>query len=168
MTRNVKDAVLALNDFAIDRLTGRLEGLTDRELHWSPVAECWDVRQSEQGRWVIDGDGGGPPWSGTGPPPMTTIAWRVGHLALSLLGFGGQLFEDYDLAVADVDFPAAASEVVPWLEDAYRRCWRDPLSARAEPQVVDHATSPQAAKSSGARAETARRNRWATIDVVTS
>ena len=132
MTRNVKDAVLTLNDYVIDRLTRRLEGMPDEELHWSPAAESWDIRRSASGRWVIDGDGGGPPWSGSGPPPLTTIAWRVGHLALSFIGFGGQLFRDFDPAVSDVDFPGSAGEVVPWLETTYRTTWRDPLALRGE------------------------------------
>jgi DinB family protein len=132
MTRNVKDAVLTLNDYAMERLTSRLEGLSDEELHWSPAPGSWDIRQTGSGRWEIDGDGGGPPWSGGGPPPLTTIAWRVGHLALSYIGFGGQLFRDVDLPVSDTDFPGAAAELVPWLETTYRTAWRDPLAARDE------------------------------------
>jgi hypothetical protein len=129
--RNIADAVLALNDHALDRLVARLSGLTDEELHWAPTPDAWDVRESN-GQWVIDGDGGGPPWRSDGPAPLTTICWRVGHLGLSFLSFGGQLFGDFDVAVADVDFPGAADGVVPWVERCYHSAWREPVSALDE------------------------------------
>jgi hypothetical protein len=61
------------------------EGLTDDELHWEPVADMWGMRRRSELRV---------PWPETVPgeygfevmypepltPPLTTIAWRIGHL----------------------------------------------------------------------------------------
>jgi hypothetical protein len=91
-------------DFACKRLTDRMAGpvvdsgngtdvevgpMTDEEYRWEPVPGCWSVRRQ------VDGPGkgatllvGAGEWgrdSATGPhptpPPFTTIAWRLGHLA---------------------------------------------------------------------------------------
>jgi hypothetical protein len=65
----------------------RLDGLTDDEYRWEPVAECWNMRPR-----------------GTG-----TIAWRLAHLTVGVFGaraashFGGRAF-DYQT----YDYPWAA------------------------------------------------------------
>ncbi len=61
-----------------ERLLRRLDGLTDDEYRWEPVAGCWNVRPSATapGGWTVDYPGVHPD-----PPPFTTIAWRMLHLA---------------------------------------------------------------------------------------
>ena len=61
-----------------DRLARRCEGLGDAEFFWEPVAGCWTVRPDAEhaGRWTIDYD-----WPPPEPAPVTTIAWRLVHLA---------------------------------------------------------------------------------------
>lgn len=64
----------------------RLHGLTDDEYFWEPVPDCWTVHR----------DGGidfaFPPPE---PEPLTTIAWRLGHVIVGVLAvrvhshFGG-------------------------------------------------------------------------------
>lgn len=66
-------------DYVWARLTGRLTGLTDQEYFWEPVAGCWSLRQDDEGRWQLDGGGGGGP--APDPVAVTTIAWRIGHMA---------------------------------------------------------------------------------------
>src|SRR5262245_26498723 len=67
-----------------------LDGLTDEELLWEPVAGMWSVRppgassapmQAGTGRWLAD-------WAfpQPDPPPVTTIAWRLGHVIIGVLG----------------------------------------------------------------------------------
>ncbi|HEX5117740.1 MAG TPA: DinB family protein [Pseudonocardiaceae bacterium] len=89
-------------DFTVGRLVDRMSGpdldsgngvripvspMTDDEYLWEPVARCWTLRRrTEQpgpdatmlvgaGEWRRDG---GPP---PDRPPVTTIAWRLAHLA---------------------------------------------------------------------------------------
>src|ERR1035441_8504942 len=71
-------------------LRPRLDGLTDAEYRWEPVAGAWNVRprgtgsaqgQAGRGEFVIDLAMAEPD-----PPPVTTIAWRLGHLIVDVLG----------------------------------------------------------------------------------
>jgi hypothetical protein len=39
-------------DYVWDRLISRLNGLTDEEYFWEPVAGCWSVRQNNQGGYA--------------------------------------------------------------------------------------------------------------------
>jgi DinB superfamily len=66
------------------QLRARLDGLTDEEYFWEPVAGCWNVRPRTE-RTPADAPGSGdytvdftfPPPQ---PPPVTTIAWRLAHI----------------------------------------------------------------------------------------
>ena len=107
------------------RFTGRLEGLDDAEYLWEPVDGCWSIRQGDDGRWRMDGVGGGGP--APDPPPVTTIAWRIGHLSgIALGGFANRLFGDGSLTVEDISFPGRAAEVPDFCDRNYR-AWRDGL-----------------------------------------
>src|SRR5882724_8264628 len=64
-------------EFSIRR---RLQGLTDEEYFWEPVAGCWSIRPSPDGGFHYDQTSAAPE-----PPSFTTIAWRIGHIAGSVL-----------------------------------------------------------------------------------
>jgi hypothetical protein len=114
--------LLAQYDFARDRLMTRLEGLSDAEYHWEPVAGCWSVRRREEARtprvfgggaWVLefDNDPGD-------PPAFTTIAWRSAHLASGIAlradyttGTRAMTWDDYQM-------PATAADGIRALGDA--------------------------------------------------
>jgi hypothetical protein len=114
-------------DYVWDRLTSRLTGLTDEEYFWEPVAGCWSLRQNDQGRWQLDGGGGGGP--APDPAPVTTIAWRVGHLGgMAVGGFADRLFGEGTLTVEQLDFPPHAAAVPGFLDEHYRN-WRAGLAA---------------------------------------
>lgn len=73
------------------QLRPRLEGLTDAEYLWEPVAGCWNVRPAPDGSGhTIDFAYPAPE-----PPPVTTIAWRLAHVIVGVFGmraathFGG-------------------------------------------------------------------------------
>jgi hypothetical protein len=113
-------------DYIWARLTGRLAGLTDAEYFWEPVAGCWSLRQGEDGRWRLDGGGGGGP--APDPAPVTTIAWRLGHLGgMAVGGFADRRFGDGKLTVEQLDFPASAA-AVPGFLDAHYQSWRAGLA----------------------------------------
>jgi hypothetical protein len=77
----------------------RLDGLTDDEYLWEPVPGAWSIRPRHQaktamaagaGELVIDWEYPEPV-----PAPVTTIAWRLGHVIVGVFGarnaahFGG-------------------------------------------------------------------------------
>ncbi|MFE7353477.1 DinB family protein [Streptomyces sp. NPDC057543] len=91
-------------DFARGRLADRLTGpvvdsgdgtdvpagpMTDEECLWEPVPDCWSVRPRSGGpgphATLLTGAGNwgrdATPFPHPFPPPFTTIAWRLSHLA---------------------------------------------------------------------------------------
>jgi hypothetical protein len=107
----------------------RLEGLTDEEYLWEPVPGAWSVRRRHEattpkaygpGAWVLDFDSPEPD-----PAPVTTIAWRLGHLVSGFAGrwewtFGGRRQEPKAL----VDFAPSASAAQDQLWAVVDR-WRE-------------------------------------------
>jgi hypothetical protein len=119
------DAIVGVFDVAVERFTQRLDGLTDDELLWEPVAGCWTVRPDATGAWVCDGDRTG----GLAVAPVTTIAWRMTHLACHAIGGfatwlcdGGMPFE------GDPDVPHTATGALAALHRNWRR-WREGMVA---------------------------------------
>lgn len=53
--------------------------LTEEAYLWEPVANCWTVRSTDNG-WFADWDDSDPQ-----PAPVTTIAWRMWHIAVDCL-----------------------------------------------------------------------------------
>ncbi|MDM7855688.1 DinB family protein [Cellulomonas alba] len=102
--------ILSGYDDAWTRLDARLDGLTQDEYLWEPVAGMWSVRPVPGGGWRVDHVRPEPE-----PPPVTTIAWRLWHLASDCLA-------DY-LRASDVPRPIQPSgaawygEVGPALTD---------------------------------------------------
>lgn len=117
-------------DYVWDRLLTRIQGLADDEYFWEPVAGSWSLRQVKNGRWLLDGDGGGGP--APDPVPVTTIVWRLGHIGGTLGGFARMRFGDGQrLRNEDLDVPAHADGIQPFLTDHYR-FWMDGLLALPE------------------------------------
>ncbi|HEY2673163.1 MAG TPA: DinB family protein [Rugosimonospora sp.] len=77
--------LLDLSDYAYGRLRDRLDGLTDDEYLWEPAANCWSVRPVGDGTYRADGPDDGSP-AGSGEPPLTTLAWRLSHIIIDVLG----------------------------------------------------------------------------------
>jgi hypothetical protein len=114
-------SLTAVFDFAWDRFTTRLEGLSDEEYFWQPVPVCWSLRRDAEGNWVLDGEGGGGP--PPDPLPVTTIAWRIGHIGeLVLRGFTDRFFSGGTDDVPSA-LPSSANEAREFLGAQYRR-WR--------------------------------------------
>jgi hypothetical protein len=75
---SASDLLRAQWERSCERLLDRLDGLTDDEYRWEPVARCWNVRPSAQSPsgWTVDYPDVHP-----NPPPVTTIAWRMLHIS---------------------------------------------------------------------------------------
>lgn len=112
-----------------NQMRRRLDGLDDAEYFWEPVAGCWNVRrrgagvapiEAGSGEYTIDFAMPEPD-----PPPVTTIAWRLGHLIVGVFGvrnaahFGGPATDYQSFAYA-----GTAAEALRQLDGAYQR-WSD-------------------------------------------
>jgi hypothetical protein len=82
-----------------NQLRPGLDGLTDAEYFWEPVAGCWSVRRRGQSSAPVAAGPGDYVLEYAYPapeaPPVTTIAWRLAHIIVGVLGeraashFGG-------------------------------------------------------------------------------
>jgi hypothetical protein len=123
-------ALCSAFDYVWERFLARLQGLGDDEYFWEPVEGCWSIRQDAGGRWRIEGTVGDA--SSPFPPPITTIAWRIAHLAgIALGGFADRWFGSGRLQVQDIECPGAAGDVREFCERNYR-AWRDGMASIEE------------------------------------
>jgi hypothetical protein len=140
-----------------EQLRPRLDGLTDGEYFWEPVPGCWSVRlrgtstapvQAGSGDFTIDFAFPEPD-----PPPVTTIAWRLGHIIVGIFGartashFGGPPV-DYD----SFDYAGTAELALRQLDGAYaawvagvRGLGIDGLARPCGPAEGPYADDPMAA-----------------------
>ena len=138
-------SIVGVFEYVHERFSARLEGLTDGELMWEPVPGCWTVREGDDGTWVMDGP---PPDEG----PVTTIAWRMAHIACHVLGGfatwlrdGGMPF-DGDPVVPHTAAAARDALARNWqrwhegLERTDAETWRAPIG----PEFGPHADSSTA------------------------
>ncbi|MEE2033315.1 DinB family protein [Rhodococcus chondri] len=79
----------ALRDQLAYPVRSRLEGLTDDEYFWEPAPGCWSVRPRGTGTAPVQAGSGAMTidfaMPEPGPPPFTTIAWRLGHVIVGVL-----------------------------------------------------------------------------------
>lgn len=103
-----------------------LGGLTDEEYRWEPVPGCWSIRPRSEAASPMAAGGGDLvadfEYPEPEPAPVTTIAWRLGHLLVGVFGvrnaahFGGTPV-DYQSCV----WPATADTALRQLDEAYER-----------------------------------------------
>src|SRR6478752_521433 len=115
------------------QLRPRLDGLTDEEYNWEPVANTWSIRPRSEGRASMYVGGGDLvmdyAYPAPSPTPVTTIAWRLAHIVVGVFGarvashFGGPPV-DYET----FEYGATAAEALKQLDDAYA-AWTAGVSA---------------------------------------
>jgi DinB superfamily len=138
------------------QLRPRLDGLTDDEYFWEPVPGCWNVRPRDAGT-APDALGAGgytldfafPP---PDPPPVTTIAWRLAHIIVGVLGMRAAAhFSGPPVDYAMHPYAGTAAEALGQLDAAYR-AWSsgaraltsDALAAPCGPAEGPYADVPMA------------------------
>jgi hypothetical protein len=117
----------------------RLAGLTDEEYLWEPAPGAWSLRRREDattprayggGDWVLDLAVPEPD-----PPPVTTIAWRLGHL---ISGFSGRwewtFGERRHAPETLVDFSPTAAGALAQLDEIGER-WSASLAGMTDEQL---------------------------------
>ncbi|GAA1649993.1 DinB family protein [Catellatospora bangladeshensis] len=135
----------------------RLDGLTDAEYLWEPVAGCWSVRRrADAGATPVHGGGEYGiefAWPEPDPPPVTTIAWRLAHLIVGVFGqrtanhFGGPPCHPDRF-----DYAGSAKRALEQLDEAYagwsagmRELGEDGLARPCGPAEGPFADYPMAA-----------------------
>ncbi|WP_017612908.1 DinB family protein [Nocardiopsis salina] len=120
--------ILAQGEFYWDfSLWPRLEGLTDAEFYWEPAPGAWNVRRLPDGRHAPDSGVPEPE-----PPPVTTIAWRLGHIVVDVLETRiNWHFGDRTLSRDTIDWPGTADEAKQRLRMAFRT-WFDHMHELGE------------------------------------
>jgi len=105
----------------------RLAGLTAAEYLWEPYSGMWSVRRRAEaatpdafgpGDWVLDLDRSISPFDAG---PLSTIAWRIGHLLSGFAGrwewtFGGRTIDPKLLIEFSPDPGAAMNSLWEWVD----------------------------------------------------
>jgi hypothetical protein len=130
-------------DFGAESLLGRVHGMSDEEYFWEPVPGCWSVRRRDDERGVKmygKGEWGWEyktiPQDAPEPPPFTTIAWRVAHLATGLTMRADWTVGTKSLGFNDVEMPASAAAGIGALERS-TAFWREALTTATTDEDLD-------------------------------
>ena len=106
------------------QLRPRLAGLTDDEYFWEPVPGSWNVRPRGTGSAQIEGGRGAftIDWAypQPEPAPVTTIAWRLAHIVVGVLG--ARNAGHFDARPADYlewEYAGTADAALAQLDEAY-------------------------------------------------
>jgi hypothetical protein len=102
---------------SFDNLRWLLEDVDEADCFWEPAEGCWSVRRREDagrawgtGDWVCEDA-----WPPPDPLPVTTIAWRLAHLAAWTDVYRSFAFETHGLDLSEFDVPGTRDELVSWL-----------------------------------------------------
>jgi hypothetical protein len=110
------DELVGMMDYVMARLDARLDGMDDDEHHWKPMDGAWDVLADGT---VEHADPYGRPAEA---PPLTTIAWRLWHIANeSFCGFAPRAWDVVPLEdVGPAEWFASAATSRAKVQEAWR------------------------------------------------
>ncbi|MGZ0153275.1 DinB family protein [Kribbella sp. WER1] len=111
-----------------ERLRPRLDGLSDDEYFWQPVAGCWTLSRRGESTAPISFGGGEFTMDYADPPhdpePVTTIAWRMAHLTGGLASTNGKRFSSEAIGIETYHYAGTADEALRQLDAEYAT-WLD-------------------------------------------
>jgi hypothetical protein len=129
------------------QLRPRLDGLSDAEYFWEPAPDSWNIHPRGRSRAPVQAGGGAFTIDFAlpepDPAPVTTIAWRLGHIIVGVLGarvsahFGGPPV-DY----ATFSYAGTAGEALDQLDAAYQR-WSDAVAGLSVEELARPAGSSE-------------------------
>ncbi|HET7378341.1 MAG TPA: DinB family protein, partial [Anaerolineae bacterium] len=131
MNRPMIELLIAQTDEAWESLHRRLQGLTDEEFFWEPVPDCWTVHLNAAGHWIEDYADPAPE-----PPPFTTIAWKLIHLAACKVMYYEYAFGPRQLIWDELAVPHTAAESIGWLQESHTRL-RQELNQHSEADLTE-------------------------------
>ncbi len=113
-----------------DQLRERLDGLSDAEYRWEPAPGAWNVRP-DGGGWRVDFVKPDPD-----PAPVTTIAWRMWHIAVDCLDFySGRAFGAGGTGLTGTAWVGTAGEAAEKLGQAWDVFSRGVAAAELQQQL---------------------------------
>jgi DinB superfamily len=110
-----RDVLLFTMDEAYTRLRDRLEGLTEDEFFWKTVPKAWTIYEDRPGHWTYDYAIPDPI-----PPPVTTIAWQVTHLATTRFMYHEWAYGAAKLTFPQLEIPDTVAGAIKFLADGYQ------------------------------------------------
>jgi len=119
METKTVDLLKSQMDDAWQSLLCWLTGLTDTEFHWEPIPGCWTVHPDEGGRWISDYAIPDPD-----PPPFTTIAWRLIHVATCKVMYWEHGFGPAKLTWDTLEIPHTVADTMVMLKEGHTRLRR--------------------------------------------
>jgi len=137
-------------------LRPRLAALTDEQLLWEPVPGMWSIRRradatSPMATGAADTviDFALPP---PRPAPLTTIAWRLGHIAIVFGERAANHFGEGGVGYETTDWPITAAAMLAFVDEQHDR-WvegvralgADGLGRPCGPAEGPYAAAPMAA-----------------------
>lgn len=121
-TLDMRQELIDQIDFAWEYMfMPRMNGLTDEEYLWEPVADVWTVHPGTGGEApTVD------PQLNADPAPFTTIAWRMWHMTGFFTNRWVSHFGNEETDSRDVPGAITAQDGLNALTSAYQR-WLDAL-----------------------------------------
>jgi hypothetical protein len=128
----VLDDVLDSLDQTWSQLSERLSGLTVDEYLWQPAAHCWTVHADDAGGAAVDEHD-----HEADPAPLTTIAWRMWHMAVDCLdSYSSRAFDRTGSGLTGTAWVLDPDEAGMRLERAWR-VFRDGLADGGSDRMFD-------------------------------
>ena len=112
MTLRAVELLEAQMGEAFEMLCERLDGLTDDEFGWEPVPGAWAIHPDERGMWIADYEEPDPI-----PAPITTIGWRIVHVADCKLMYQEYAFGPGRLQWPELEAPHTSSDALRALDE---------------------------------------------------
>ncbi len=107
------------------QLRPRLDGLTDAEYLWEPVDGSWSLRRRDEATTAMAAGAGDSvadfDFPEPDPAPFTTIAWRMGHISIGVLGerAANHFGEPGSVEYGTTDWPLTAAGGLAQLDEHY-------------------------------------------------